>query len=720
MVQFGGISLRYYVIPTFSLLYIIFGTLLPIWNLIFIGTQSNIHHNFPYPFSLLFIEFLFSTFIFCILNIIQRFVIPYLYDNLFKFSNNSTDKLFSQYRVNKVKIDRVTNQQVAFYGQDAIRRPGLFTPIDFNQPDNTNTTALVNSFEDDKIDFENGQPKDTGSTNASLISGISQITQFSIGGTSAINTTLSSNLTSSFVTTNVNITPQYPPKQNNKSDIGTPRTISLDLTGYKSWCFDSNFCLKLCITFKSGILFGLSSCLFMASSMFVPVNLSILIHSFVLMLITIYTKIYRIERIDFGSIVFASLAVISIVPFCIHPFQNDKLYYDNKHKVNGEEYIIISLICDCIGAIIIVLNILSISNLCLSIRPSKMRFDTDREPSIIEIAFFISLWSSIIAICPCVFLDGFFHSENILTTNISSNYNDQNIFDALQTTPYVFQNILLSVIISTGYIFSFIACLSIMTILSVAILYDFVIITHAILYFNCIEKNSKMKIHHIIGLICAYISCLMYLIVRIIENKRYLKLTWNEYFTRQNRINSNESFTTLLSNISGQKPNVFRSPGNNNVFSPVNTIFKVFSPSFNKLAEQNEKEFGKKDDHEDSIFSISTHISEEKIRESKTYTGEYTPTEPIPKHFDGPNMHNNRFGLPEYVTLPNDNITEQQQKEQDDYLFHNNLIQDNIKYYKHYEKRNAKKKRKKHKKRKKKRHKHTVKIQEMPDNNDHI
>eukprot|EP01084_Bolivina_argentea_P130597 230546_1 len=695
MVQFGGISLRQYVIPTFSILYIIFGTLLPIWNLRFIGSEGNISHNFPYPFSLIFIEFFFSTFIFCILNVIERFIIPYLTTILSKNTNQSI------FKVNTVKVDPFTNQTLAFYGGDEIRRPGLFQAVDFNQTDSIN----------DDDNFDQQRKHDTVST----ISGLSQITQFSIGGSS--NITINSNYTS--IMSNYINTDEL--LQAKKTETPSPETVSLSIDLFtKSWCFDSNFFLKLGITFKSGILFGLTTCLFLAASMFVPFNLDILIHSFVLMLVTIYTKINGMESVYFGSIIFAVFAVISIVPFCIHPFHGDKLYWDNKNKIDGTEYIIISLICDCIGAIIIVLNILSISNLCLSIRPSKMRFDTDREPSIIEIAFFISLWSSIIAICPCVFLDGFFHSENILTTNISSNYNDQNIFDALQTTPYVFQNILLSVIISTGYIFSFIACLSIMTILSVAILYDFVIITHAILYFNCIEKNSKMKIHHIIGLICAYISCLMYLIVRIIENKRYLKLTWNEYFTRQNRINSNESFTTLLSNISGQKPNVFRSPGNNNVFSPVNTIFKVFSPSFNKLAEQNEKEFGKKDDHEDSIFSISTHISEEKIRESKTYTGEYTPTEPIPKHFDGPNMHNNRFGLPEYVTLPNDNITEQQQKEQDDYLFHNNLIQDNIKYYKHYEKRNAKKKRKKHKKRKKKRHKHTVKIQEMPDNNDHI
>ena len=589
-------------------------------------------------------EFLFSTLVFCILNVIQRFIIPPIKDQLF----SNTKQAAFQYRVNKVKIDPCTNQTLAFYGPDSIRRPGLFQPIDFN---------ILSSCEEN-IDFENMQTQKD--MNHSLVSGISGVTQFSLGG--------ASNLTSSIVTNGSIV-----PKTSIKSDINIAslKKHSLDLSGFKSWIFDANLWLKLVLTFKCGMLFGVTECLFMAGSMFVPFNLSILIHSFVLFLITIHTKIFKMERIDFGSIVFASLAVLSILPFCVHPFKGDKLYWDNTKKVNGTEYIIISLICDCIGAICIFWNIVSISNLCNAIKPSKMRFENDREPSIIEIAFFISLWASFISLLPCLICDVVFHSENILTSNISSNYSNQkSVFEALffKATVSEYISILVSVGINSFYMFAFIACLSILTMLSVAILYEFIVITHAILYFNFISKHSHLQKYHTFGLICAYVCCVMYLLIRIIQNKRYLKLNWNQYFTRQNRINSSESFNTLLSQQSGRP---IQSPHNKNNLNLFQSL--MYSPSFNKLVteENNNRNIYHKFNNanmnncDDEILSIETEEStQQSLRnnksrnESKTFTVEYTPTEPMPQSFAGPNAHNNNgFGLPHSYVIQNGNAT---------------------------------------------------------------
>ncbi len=59
------------------------------------------------------------------------------------------------------------------------------------------------------------------------------------------------------------------------------------------------------------------------------------------------------EPLSVRSLIFASLAVVSIVPFCVIPFKGDTLYWDNKSFVNGTEFILISLVCDCMGAIAI-------------------------------------------------------------------------------------------------------------------------------------------------------------------------------------------------------------------------------------------------------------------------------------------------------------------------------------------------------------------------------
>ena len=111
---------------------------------------------------------------------------------------------------------------------------------------------------------------------------------------------------------------------------------------------------------KSGMLFGLTSCFLIASSLFVPMNLNLLLHSSVLMMFTIYAKMKNLEPIGIVSLVLALVAFLSILPFSIHPSEAAVLYYDNKQVANGPMAIFISIACAVIGSLLLMINIISV------------------------------------------------------------------------------------------------------------------------------------------------------------------------------------------------------------------------------------------------------------------------------------------------------------------------------------------------------------------------
>ena len=322
---------------------------------------------------------------------------------------------------------------------DNISKPGLYDPsIDFNQK-NSILINHPNGLNGSHISFINDDETATSQitqfscyTNASYISTSSRKTAKDTAATTT--TTTTTTMTTTTTTTN----------------IVTPSTSTSFMNA--SWCFDTNFYLKLKVTAKSGILFGLNAFFFITASLFVPINLRVMIQSATLMVITIYVKISGDEKSNL--LFFISLFIIlMILPFAIkYELKTDTLYLDNKAVANGTLYIIISIICDIIGSGLLIMNIISISWLIKLIKPSRMRFENDREPSIIEIAFlfhFGRCWCC----CYLVYFVFFFHSQHILTSNISSTDNYNHTVIDLVANYVVFKYLIISIFNQLFYTF---------------------------------------------------------------------------------------------------------------------------------------------------------------------------------------------------------------------------------------------------------------------------
>ena len=205
-----------------------------------------------------------------------------------------------------------------------------------------------------------------------------------------------------------------------------------------------------------------------------------------------------------------------------------------------------------------------------------------------------------------------------------------------------------------------------MNILTISILYEIVIIIYVIIYLILILNQEWCSIFKLwnVSLIVSLTLCFIYTLIRMIQNKRNSRLTWHEYLARSTRIDSNESFNTLLSSHKTNKciPNI----------------------------EDNK--------HKESIMSIATDEEDDDDDIICTRSGSKKEDKP---RYSGPALHANRYGLPEYIGTPPsmDVVTDTNSPpvSRDDISFHISKIQDNMTFYNQNVRKKRKRKKKKNK-----------------------
>jgi len=428
---------------------------------------------------------------------------------------------------------------------------------------------------------------------------------------------------------------------------------------------------------KSGMIFGVTLCFLIGGLLFVPIYFDHLLHACVLILISIYAKLKNLEYIGSMPLVFGIFVAFCFVPFCIFPITHANLYYDDKQILIANDASMDILICilfDFISSALIALNFVFIWKICRAIKPSQMRFMDDREPSIVEIAFFISLWASFVCILPCIICDFVFDSEEFLTANIMQTSGDKNMLHSLAEHR---QFVSVGVILMMMHIFSLIACLSVMNLSSLAILYAFVVINRALFVQYYFES---MLLWQLGCLLAAYFCCFGYLFFRGLGNKKLSQLTWAQYLTRTKRIESTESFTTLLTHhhkftsihYNQQRKRRKKKKKMYKYKRRKKSVFQIFSHPFNRWKNpENESD-------DESILSISVvdddDASDERVEDVVIKSK---------KRLMGPNTHNNsRFGLPSHVQTPPPINHDDEDDAKMDFDFHANIIRNNVENYK--------------------------------------
>lgn len=106
----SSIALKHYIIPLLGLMYCTFSIALHSWNIVLTGSRGYLSPNFPYPFTLVFLQSFICCIIFLLLNLMTHFICP-----LIKIGLHRKD---SNFKIKAIGIDPFTGESIAFYGND--------------------------------------------------------------------------------------------------------------------------------------------------------------------------------------------------------------------------------------------------------------------------------------------------------------------------------------------------------------------------------------------------------------------------------------------------------------------------------------------------------------------------------------------------------------------------------------------------------------------------
>lgn len=377
----------------------------------------------------------------------------------------------------------------------------------------------------------------------------------------------------------------------------------------QSWIFDHNFFAKLRLTFVSGLSFGLTQILFIAALSCVPINLDFVFQSLSIFICTCFVKYtaFEDEIIDSFGIGCSICSFLFMLPFIIQPFKGDDIYNNSEH---GTQYIIIACLCDFCAAISIFCTWVLFKKLCLIIKPSQLRFDNDREPSIIEIAFFLSFWSTIITFVACVLFDFVLCNKQIFSETETQNNSISQLFQIMDNSEII-RYLVLSVFLAVGHTFSFIGALSVLKILSVSVLFQIGVVSHVFIYFCLIEKSSVIQWWKLSFLISGYLACFAYLLRRVFIVKG--NQSWRRYLVGLQRVESSESFNTALA----YKGNV-RRKNNDDIYVQFDDKFSSVAGSLHR--KQNRRSSTKNLNFEESVDVVSVTSDGKMIDDSSLST----------------------------------------------------------------------------------------------------
>jgi len=254
----------------------------------------------------------------------------------------------------------------------------------------------------------------------------------------------------------------------------------------------------------------------------------------ILLIMTILSH-YTHEKSDWISFGFACFAFLGMVPFVLKYSQ-----YANHHPDNNKDnykYAVVSSVLDFVGSISFVALLICIKRVCIRFKPSQLRYDTTREPSIAEIGFFISFWASIIAIIPMLISDINFKDNCLLC---DCNLRHSTSLWELLSNKHVIYGCILGVALQTLQIYVIIGCLAVMKALSTAVITQLNVVIQVAAYYLIIERSdTHLSWWKVLCLIIVTLSCIGYGATRIYSEKG--SKSWPMYFEALHRMNSMDS-----------------------------------------------------------------------------------------------------------------------------------------------------------------------------------
>ncbi|ETO27673.1 hypothetical protein RFI_09456 [Reticulomyxa filosa] len=488
--------------------------LYPLFNGLLTGVRNDgdgINKNdliplkFGYPFSLVAIESLGGCFIFFVINVIERFAIPF-------FRKLCCGK--SKFALSEIVIDPVSGEPISIYH---LGSAGVYG-TSFNEVGQIQAESNVPSSEKWNEEMDSGEESEESDNlfnkdNRRVVMGNESLQS---NGQLLVKEAIQSSLThkpSSIVHASIEdisllLLSGYEPtlmdsiqrdaqfvgdgaKQKWKHKLKSKRKASskkatLVLKSQeKQWicsgvslskCNCYRLLLKMKITMWSGVFKGLNSFLALAALFYLPDNLDFVFQSAVLVFIPL-------------------LQLMIPLSACKHPA---KRYPATIKLGNLPLQISIGAAVDLLADLSLVCSLFSIHRLCKYLKKSQLRYANKREPSIAELSFFVSFWMFVIAF-PLILLDIY---ENSFLPWSFNNNNDHNksLFTLLWDQKkgkeiHLSEYLALGTLFHCLQLYATIGVLSVTNILSTVVLTQVTVICQVLYYFKWIlQKKIRLDI----------------------------------------------------------------------------------------------------------------------------------------------------------------------------------------------------------------------------------